>query len=187
MKTLVTAIVTFLALTALTANASTITDPGQGALQMTLIWDTNGDAYLMKNTIYNSGTASVDGYEIRSSAEDLSPTGWRSIADWVSIDPATLMASLGVGALTYGELTATTVTLAEATLSSTAVFQPDVMFQIGTPLAAPPNVGALTFYYGLSTDTTTDKYLGLITQIPEPATMGLLLIGLPWVMRRRRS
>ena len=178
-----------LALTAGAANAILITDPAQGALQMTLLYDPSGsgNAWLMKNTIWSSGTATVDGYEIWSSADDLSVANWRSLQDWNTIDQATLIASLGANSTSFMEMMPTAGVLAEVTFAPGAVFQPNAPFSIGTPLAAPPTPGVLMFTYGLSTDTTDDKYLGLIAPIPEPATVALLALGGLALLKRKRK
>jgi len=178
-------VVLVVAILALPSYAGIITDPGAGALQMTLTYDAAGNATLTNNT---GSVLGIDGYEIWSTAGYLSPTtGWYSIEDAAAADFIGTATALGTGALSFGEFTATTLVLAEGSISNVAMFQPAVAWSIGQPINPGTLVGDLSFYY-TTPEVVGSKFLGVISAppIPEPATMVVLALGgLALLIRRR--
>ena len=150
-------------------------------LAMTLTYDAAGNAALHNNT---GSALNVDGLEIHSAGSNLDPVGWQSIADSAAADPTGTLNALGIGALSFGEFVVNAGLLAEGNLSSQAVFQPSAPWGIGQPFNPGTATGDLTFFYSRP-ETPGDKYLGVIV-VPEPATLGLLLIGGLALLRRRR-
>jgi hypothetical protein len=152
-----------------------------------------------------AGPYNVDGIEIWSVSGQLNPTGWESIADAVVNRPLDVINGLGAGALSFGELAATTGNCAEATLSGMATFPAGTPWTIGTPVVATPGgtdtvtyttemVDGLTdlkFFYHTPT-AGGDKMLGVLelqnVVVPEPATMSLLAFGgIGMLLRRKRN
>ena len=126
---------------------------------MTLTFDVDGYATLT-NT---SGAAiGIEAYEIQSIAGNCDPTTWVSISDSSYADPIGVMSVLGAGALSFGELGANTTILAEASLSSSAIFQPDSPWSIGKPLLAETPISDLSFRYLYVGGTPGDSYEGNI-------------------------
>ena len=159
------------------AGAVILPDPS-----LTLLIDVNtGDTWL-KNT--SAGLLSFNGYEIWSAGGLLDPAGWYSIADAVVAQPVDVMLTLGVGALSFGEMMATPDLLTEVSLSNNATLQMGSMWYIGQP-APQASLADLSFFYHTQT-SGGDKYAGGIEIIPEPATLGLLAIGGLAMLRRRR-
>jgi hypothetical protein len=157
---------TVLAAMALTADAMVITDPAQGALRMTLTYGADGTATLMKNTTYDLDSLDVVNYEIWSAGANLDPYGW---------DPGPgFEAGTGISSSF----------LYTVNVAGGVTFQPGVPMDIGRPIQTPvPDTSDLTFYYEKS-GVVGDKFLGEV--VPEPASAGLLLTGLLWLLRRRR-
>lgn len=139
--------------------------------------------------VNNNGTSSpldVDGYSILSKGSHLNPGTWNSIADQAASDPIGIMGTLGVGALSFGELTATSAIMAEASLSNFAVFAGDATFDIGT-VSDVPSESDLEFFWTSPSVGAGNQYIGLVTVVPEPATMSLLALGGIALLRRRRK
>ena len=182
------------------ANAAIVTDPGLGALQIKLTYYPDGSATLGNVT---GSTVNVDAYEIWSATNKLDQGdlwvppythGWKSLADWNTLDVGTLVAALGhPNARFFTEMSATSHFLAEAALSpdpqnvpAYAAFQPGAPFSIGAPIQnTVPPVSDLTFYY-TKPGVPGDKFLGLVELIPEPVTMGLLGLGAVGILIRRK-
>jgi hypothetical protein len=182
MRTLTT-LTAVIALTALGAQADVLPYPAEGGLVLTVDIPT-GTATL---TNASGAPLDVDGFEIVSSGGNLDPVAWNSIADQAVTDPLGVLAKLGAGGLSFGELTATTHVLAEGNLSNAGVFQPADPFAIGAPvLPGTACVCDLQFYYK-TVQISGDKYIGLVQVVPEPATIGLLGIGGLLALRRRRK
>ena len=159
------------------AGAVILPDPS-----LTLLIDVNtGDTWL-KNT--SAGPFNFDGYEIWSAGGLLAPASWQSIADSVVSQPVNVMAALGTGALSFGEITASTSLLAEFTLSGQATLQAGATWYIGQP-AQQASLADLSFFYSIPT-SSGNKYEGGIEIIPEPATLGLVLIGGLALLKRKR-
>ena len=181
MKTL-SVVAVVLAMVAVTASAAIL--PGG---QMKLAYYPDGTATLETTQL---SAFDIDTYEIWSATNKLDPTdgtGWRSLGDWAATDPITLMNALGAGALSFGELAATTGLLAEGSLTGFARFQPASPFSIGKPIQnTVPPVSDLSFYY-TKPSVAGDKFIGVVELIPEPATVALLAGGALTLVRRRRT
>lgn len=148
---------------------------------LTLLIDvTTGDAWL-KNT--TAGPLDFDGYEIFSAGGLLNPAHWQSIADSVVSRPGIVLATLGTGAMSFGEFMAVSSLLADVSFSDHATLQMGAMWDIGQP-APDASLADLSFYYSIPLNGGT-KYEGGIEIIPEPATLGLLVIGGLAVLRSR--
>jgi hypothetical protein len=156
--------------------------PPEGGMVLTIDWPTGA------TTLTNESGAplDVDGYEIWSVAGNLDPDGWISISDRAIFDPLLLLAWIGPGSLSFGELNATPTSLAEASLSSWATFQSGAPWDIGNPvLPHTASLEDLSFYYK-TPDIAGDKIIGRIDIVPEPATMSLLAAGGLALVRRKR-
>lgn len=158
--------------------------PGSGTpdTSLTLLIDTSTDQAWLKNT--TGSPLAFDGYEIWSAGGLLGSSSWHSIADAVLTQPLDVLSTLGAGGLSFGEMTATTSLLAEFSLSGQATLPMGVMWYIGTP-APDASLADLAFFYSRPGAAGT-KYEGGIEIIPEPATLGLLLIGGLLLLRNNR-
>jgi hypothetical protein len=185
-----------LALTAVGAHGETLTTAAQGALQMKLVIDkTTGAAELVN---LSGAPYDVERYEIHSAAYQLAPAAWYSIADAVAFDAIEVIAQLGSAALPFGEFSADAGTVEEGALDPyAATFQPGVPYSIGNPVALvldavgihtleqTDGLTDLSFFYETHA-TFSDKALGVLEIVPEPATLSVLLIGGIGLIRRRR-
>jgi hypothetical protein len=176
-----------LALTAVPASADIISDPAQGALQMTFVYWPDGSARL-KNT--HTETMQIDCYEIWSAGNNLDPVGWVSLDDYddTSDGMIELANALGNEAVGFSEMTyPTSGLLIEVHGGGHATFEPGESWGIGKPVSTPvPDPFAqpcdLTFYYTMPGYVNV-KFLGNV--VPEPATLALLAIAGLAVVRRR--
>ena len=158
--------------------------PGSGTpdTSLTLVIDLSTEDAWLKNT--TGAALGFDGYEIWSAGGLLAPTGWQSIADSVNSQPLDVLLTLGTGALSFGELTATQDLLAEFSLLRAATLPAGGIWYIGEP-APQASLADLAFFYSRPGVADT-KYQGGIEIVPEPATLGLLLVGGLALLRRRR-
>jgi hypothetical protein len=75
-----------------------------------------------------------NGYQILSEAGRLDPNGWMSIADRVTAGKAAeVMQVLGFGAISSGEMSASTQSLAEGNIAGKAILIPGAEFSLGKP------------------------------------------------------
>ena len=162
-----------------------VDQPGTGspALSLTLLIDvTTGKAWLRNDT--GSSAFTFDGYEIWSVGGLLEPVSWESIADAAMSSPADVINTLGAGAMSFGEMTAGLSLLAELDLPNYATLQSGATWDIGKP-APDASLADLSFFYS-NPDDVGIKYQGGIEIIPEPTTVGLLLVGGLALLRRKR-
>lgn len=150
--------------------------------------------------IVNTGAMPVmsGGYQITDTNGGLMPTEWNSIADTVAADFGLVIAELGAGALSFGELSAMSNFLAEGALTGSAAWDPGQSWSIGHPFGrTEPVVQAVLmeaeFRYLDDAMPGSPAVVGSISAVPEPSLgyLALLLTGLATVVhrecKRRRS
>ena len=189
MKTFVTVAIC-VALAAATAQAITITDPALGALQLKLLVNLDRSCYLVNVT---AGTLAWDGYQIVSDNSNLDPirlevsdTGWKSVADYLAnAEYAAVTAGLGTGAFSMGEANPTTAQVAEVNQSASSSQAASASWYIGKAVSVLPAQGSLHLYYS-KPGTVGSDFLGVVEIVPEPATIGLLVLGGFGLLARKR-
>lgn len=152
------------------------------------IWvEVDGTAYLENRT---DAPVSFDGYQITSDNGTLDPAGWDSISDRVPGRITELIASLGAGALTFGEANPNSGNLAELNLGGVATLAAKAKFSIGKPFGSWWDPSLRGYYKPAgSTIAVPIDCFPYLTCLPEPSTGVLALCGCgaALIVRQRRA
>lgn len=144
-----------------------------------LLVQADGTAELVNTT---GAPLAFDAYTIESSIGGLDPVGWVSIPDAVTVDMVGVVAALGTGALSFGELSATVSNLTDANLGNSALLGAGASWSIGDIIGTSSD--GITFTW--KSPNGSDVFQGGLTVVPEPTTMAMLGLGLVGFIARKR-
>jgi hypothetical protein len=152
--------------------------------QLALWVELDGSTSLWNTT---DAPVSFDSYQISSQINELDPVGWKSINDYFTGgESATIIAALGVGGVSFGELVPISATnLAETNMTTFGTLAAGAKFSIGKPFQSLPLEEAQTFWKG---PTNPSGGAMDVVYAPEPGTWLLAtLAGLGLAAMRVRS
>ncbi|MFO0901303.1 MAG: dockerin type I domain-containing protein [Pirellulales bacterium] len=115
-------------------------------------------------------TVPIDGYQLDSSAGNLDPVGWRSIAEWVANDAGAVLTAIGPGGLSFGEASASPQTLAELNLAGAGQWAAGAAVSIGKPFRGmlQSDVPSIDFYFHRL--GVTEAIPGSLELVADPST-----------------
>lgn len=121
-----------------------------------------------------------------------SPGTWLAISDSLITNAAATTTALSVNVASYAPFNPTQWSLSEGTLSGYANFKANGItnWSIGNPvLAGKASASTLKFFWNEVGMTSGNTYLGkvvILNNIPEPATMSVLVLGAVGTLLRKR-
>jgi len=115
-------------------------------------------------------------------------TGLNSIQQQAAADHSVVISELGAQALAFEVVSATTQEIAE--IWGTAVLQPGTSLSFGSPLQPGTDNDSSNFAFIYAWQNPSGGlevlYSDVVSTIPEPTTMGLLLFGMIGLIARKR-
>jgi len=136
----------------------------------------------LSTSILNTGpeAVAIDAFYLRSPTSQLSPEDWRSLADWAAVEPNEATATLGKGALSFGEAVANTGSLVELNLAGAGVWQPGTSVAIGRPLlGSQADVpGNVEFFFRRASPEAAQE-AGIIELTPDASTPTVAFVAVP--------